>query len=450
MSAREAVCPTCGTKFDPMRSRHVRVREGKVMAFCKDACAAADVVALPAAPPAVKPPPVVEPSPKAKPEPKIEPKAALEPGPKAEGKKPPSTVVATSPSPSESTATSTTTSTSTSMSTSVAVVEADEEVPRLRPRRRWRAALAALAVIVVGGMAIAAIQMISPGTPSRVNAAPADRDMGPAEVAPPAPPGPTPREKATKVLQELMASPSPRIVRAAAIGMMRTCDGVAKGHLVESAKTEPSEIARLEVAYVLARCGDEDGRKTLVDALKSARRDVKADAARHLIALGDDAGLSFLHALLGVTQHRLGAAEALARRKDEKAIAALGTIHDGAHTEPDDKLRAAIALGLAGDAGVKEELRIALSDPRFRPAAAAALAELGDDFARDALVDGLGVPSLRVDSARALRRLSPNLDATPLVAPLIDALATERDNSQVSAAEALLVLTGPPADAEKP
>jgi HEAT repeat protein len=166
--------------------------------------------------------------------------------------------------------------------------------------------------------------------------------------------------------------------------------------------------------------------------------------------LGDDAGLNFLHALLGISQNRLGAAEALARKKDEKAIAALNTIHAGANTEPDDKLRAAIALGLAGDSTVKEELRIALSDPRFRPAAAAALAELGDDFAKDALVDGLGVPSLRVDSARALRRLSPNLDAAPLVAPLIDALAAERDNSQISAAEALLVLTGPQADAEKP
>jgi hypothetical protein len=60
------------------------------------------------------------------------------------------------------------------------------------------------------------------------------------------------------------------------------------------------------------------------------------------------------------------------------------------------------------------------------------------------------VPSRRVDAARALRRLSPNLDATPLVAPLLAALATERDNSQVSAAEAVLVLTGPAADAEKP
>jgi HEAT repeat protein len=252
------------------------------------------------------------------------------------------------------------------------------------------------------------------------------------------------------VLKELLASPSPRISRAAAIALARTCDGAARAHLAEATKTETSEIARLENAYVLARCGDDAAKQTLVVSLKNARRDVKADAARHLTALGDSSGLSFLHALLGVSQHRLGAAEALARTKDEKAVAALTTIHGATGTEPDDRLRAAIALGLAGDVSVKEELRIALADPRFRPAAAAALAVLGDDFARDALVDGLGVPSLRVDAARALRRLSPNLDATPLVAPLLAALATERDNSQVSAAEAVLVLTGPAADAEKP
>jgi HEAT repeat protein len=184
--------------------------------------------------------------------------------------------------------------------------------------------------------------------------------------------------------------------------------------------------------------------------LRSPRRDVKADAARHLIALGDDAGLDFLHTLLGVTQHRLGAAEALARRKDPKAMAALAAIHDAPGTEADDRLRAAIALGAGGTVAVAPELRTALADPRFRPAAAAALAELGDSAARDALVAGLGVPSLRVDAARALRRLSPDLDAAPLVTPLIDALATERDNSQVSAAEAILVLTGPAVDAEKP
>jgi HEAT repeat protein len=329
-----------------------------------------------------------------------------------------------------------------------AVIVEDEEVPRLAPRRRWRAALAALAVIVVGGMAIALVQNISPSSPSQVNAAPADREMAP--VVEPAVPVPTPRERATTVLRELMGSPSPRIARAAAIGLARTCDEAAKTHLTEASKTETSEIAALENAYVLARCGDGIARQALVHSLKSSRRDVKADAARHLVTLGDDTGLSFLHALLNVSQHRLGAAEALARKKDPKAVAALSAIHGAAGTEPDDKLRAAIALGLAGDASVTEELRAALADPRFRPAAAAALAELGDTSARDALVDGLGVPSLRVAAALALRRLSPDLDAAPLVAPLIDALATERDNSQVSAAEALLVLTGPRADAEKP
>ncbi|HUQ08495.1 MAG TPA: hypothetical protein VM261_38655 [Kofleriaceae bacterium] len=423
-SGREATCPSCGKTFDPMRSRHVRVKDGRVMAFCSEACKAADVVALP---------PVMAETTKLP--------ASYVPPAAAEPKRAAATKAVPAPAPVP-----------VAVPAPATVEVADdvvEEVPRLRPRRRWRAALAALAVIVVGGMAIALVQNISPSSPSRVNAAPADRELPPAPAVPAAP-VPSPREKATAVLKGLIASPSPRIARSAALALARTCDAAAKTHLVEATKTETSEIARLENAYVLARCGDDAAKQTLVVSLKNARRDVKADAARHLTALGDSSGLSFLHALLGVSQHRLGAAEALARTKDEKAVAALTTIHGAAGTEPDDKLRASIALGLAGDVSVKEELRIALADPRFRPAAAGALAELGDDFARDALVDGLGVPSLRVDAARALRRLSPNLDATPLVAPLLDALATERDNSQVSAAEAVLVLTGPAADAEKP
>lgn len=329
-------------------------------------------------------------------------------------------------------------------------------------RRRGRV-LALVAVIVLGGMAIAVVQAISPSSPSRVAADPTDADRArardwkgdirPAPTEPaPAPPTPAlaPRDRAIALLRELMTSTSPRIEREAAIALARTCDAGALAHLAAGASSEPSELARLVIAYTQARCGDAKGRATLAAALRSERRDVKADAARHLLALGDDAGLDFMHALLRVSQHRLGAAEALARRKDDKALAALAAIHSAEATEPDDRLRAAIALGLSGDATVAPELRTALDDPRFRPAAAAALAELHDPAARDALVAGLGVPSLRVDAARALRRLAPDLDAAPLVAPLLDALATERDNSQVSAAEALLVLTGPAADAERP
>ena len=184
--------------------------------------------------------------------------------------------------------------------------------------------------------------------------------------------------------------------------------------------------------------------------LKSTRRDARADAARHLTALGDDAGRSSLHALLKVSQHRLGAAEVLAPRRDDRARAVLTAIHGDAATEPADRMRAAIALGLLGEPAVAAELRAALADPRFRPAAAAALAALGDAAARDALVAGLGVPSLRVDAARALRRLEPGLDPEPLVAPLVAALATEHDAARITAAEAVLVLTGPVAEAERP
>ncbi|MBZ0239022.1 MAG: hypothetical protein K8M05_42320, partial [Deltaproteobacteria bacterium] len=327
MSAREATCPRCAKVFDPMRSRFVRVMDGKVVAFCSETCKAAEVVALPAA--AAKP---------------------VAPKPPSSSPSPPTTTTTTKTTTATATATaSPSASASASPSATSRPVTAAggddvEEVPRLRPQR-WKAALAALAVIVVGGMAIALVQQISPSSPTQVNAAPAEGGAPIPTLDRKAAPEPSPRERAVTVLKELMTSPSPRIARAAAIGLARMCDAGAKAHLVEATKTESSEIARLENAYVIARCGDDSGRQALVAALRSDRRDVKADAARHLVALGEDSGLAFLHALLGVSQHRLGAAEALAKRKDEKAVAALKSIHGASSTEPDDKLRAAIALG---------------------------------------------------------------------------------------------------------
>jgi len=45
-------------------------------------------------------------------------------------------------------------------------------------------------------------------------------------------------------------------------------------------------------------------------------------------------------------------------------------------------------------------------------------------------------------AARALRRLDPELDPAPLLPPLVAALASSKDTEQVGAAEAILLLTG--------
>src|SRR5689334_10320067 len=38
MQIEPATCPTCGTAFDPLRSRAVTVVDGRVRAFCSTAC----------------------------------------------------------------------------------------------------------------------------------------------------------------------------------------------------------------------------------------------------------------------------------------------------------------------------------------------------------------------------------------------------------------------------
>jgi hypothetical protein len=61
------------------------------------------------------------------------------------------------------------------------------------------------------------------------------------------------------------------------------------------------------------------------------------------------------------------------------------------------------------------------------------------------LVEQLASPALRVQAARALRRLVPDLDPTPLLADLALVVKAGRDIDQVSAGEAILLLTGPAA-----
>ncbi len=318
-------------------------------------------------------------------------------------------------------------------------------------------------------MAIALIQPISPSSPVPSSAAtdpagpraPAGAAADNPTTTPP-PTGSAPaapgalaapaaaRARALTVLRGLLTSPSTRVARDAALALARTCEPAARTQLASARAAETSELSRLAIDYTLARCADAPARQRLVSALTSARRDVKADAARALVNLGDDAGFGFLRTLLGVAQHRLGAAEALAPRRDPRALTVLTTVHADPRATSDDRLRAAIALTSAGDARLADTVRAALTDLRFRPAAAVALAQLGDPTAHDALVGGLAAPSLRVDAARALRRLAPDRDVTPLLPGLLAALDAERDASQASAAEALLILTGPATDAERP
>jgi HEAT repeat protein len=148
--------------------------------------------------------------------------------------------------------------------------------------------------------------------------------------------------------------------------------------------------------------------------------------------------------VLAVSSRRLGAAEHLAHLAEPRAVKTLEQLRADPRVSADDKARATIALGVAGHADVAPALREMLGDAHFNAFAAAALATLKDTAARPVLERQLESPVLRVRAARALRRLDPALDPRPLVAGLLEVTRTGRDTDQVEAAEAILLLCGPP------
>jgi len=378
-----STCPTCAEPIDPMRAPAVRIRGGRVVSYCSVACAD-------------NPSSVVR---------RAE-TAANEPGTGTEA-------------------------------------GAGTGTERTSHGSRRRQVLALCAAMICGGMAVAVLQAVSPGTPTRVDAAPVlPAPVAVERVVPPPDPIAV-RTRAQDALRVLMDSPSARVRRVAAIALSRSRDPAALTALATALRDERGDVVRLEIAHALGRAGDARGVAALGQALKTGSTDVKNEAARLLLQLGDDRGLSRLRALLAVSQHRLGAAEALAAAGDDKAIALLREVHREA-TTPEVRLRAAVALGRAGraDDAIRADLRAALTDGHFNAGAAAALAGLGDDSAAPVLTSQLAVPPLRTDAAVALRRLEPDLDPIPLLPPLAAALDTD-DRNALSAAESILILTAP-------
>jgi HEAT repeat protein len=274
--------------------------------------------------------------------------------------------------------------------------------------------------------------------------------------APPAPPPPPPtyvpaeaNRRAVDVLRAHLAVESLRVRRVAAAALGRQADPQAITTLLELLPTEQSEIAKLDIAYGLARATDARGLEILVAGLKSARRDVKAEAARLLASLRDARAASTPSALASLPQFRISASEKLAVLGNKPAIARLEKIRLDEQAPEEDRKRATIALGYAGQGSVVEPLRALLPDPRFNVGAAGALAVLGDASGRALLIGRLSLSSLRVEAAVALRRLEPALDASSILHPLMVSLASEKDTERVEAAEAVLILTSPAAMAER-
>jgi HEAT repeat protein len=321
-----------------------------------------------------------------------------------------------------------------------------------------------LVVFVVGGMVLALFPLVSPSTPARLDAAEEeargralqrrDGEFPDAGAPPPIVDAAVDvvavaASRAQAVLTALLASASVEARIAAASALARTGDASVLPVLTDLLRVEPSEITQLSIAYALARAGDDGGKRHLVRALRSPRRDVRADASQLLAQLGDPAGHTTLLSLLELSGHRLGAADALARTRDPRALKVLEAVRADAAASTHDRARAIIALGRAQQQEVVPELRKLLADPRFNAGAARALAELGHDSATAVLVQQLAVPSLRVGAAVALRRLGGSGPPASHLAGLALELDATRELDRALAAEAILILTGPKAWAER-
>ncbi len=454
-------CPACGKPIEALWKGVTKIVDGKITQFCSPACAAAGVATGAPAPaaPGPKPAAAAKPTAAAKPSPTPSPTPSPSPSPT------PTPTPSSTPSPSPTPTPSPSPKAAAATRSAAAAPDDDEHTPPPRRatdlrRRRNRRALWLAAGIVAGGMAVAIIQTFSPAAPTDVRAARDDVRAGgavpadaPAEAAPDA--GVTPldaataRARAEQALRALLPSPSTRIAREAAMALSRTGDAEAVEALARLLETESSTITRLEVAYALARAGDARGGKALHAGLRGATRDVRADAARWLALLGDQAAVPVLEQMMAISQYRLGAAETLARLGHARALAVLDAALASPRTSHEDRMRALVALGRAGRADVAPGLHEILDDGMYNVGGAAALARLGDRVAEPRLREQLEVPTLQVGAALGLRRLDPALDPLPLLPALVAALDGEKDTARVSAAEAILILVGPPSIAER-
>ncbi|WP_428264243.1 HEAT repeat domain-containing protein [Haliangium sp.] len=411
-------CPACKAPIDPARAPVARVRDGRVVTFCSTACAEA------------------------------------KPAPTAANRTGATTATATTTAPAR---------TQLRAATAPPVAEHEDRYDLRRstpPGRRRGRVIALSAAMMAGGMVITVMSAVSPSTPTDVSAA--SQPRAPRAAAPvPAPASPTqpaetrsapadPNElnlRAREILGELMSSPSARVQRIAAmaaarLGAEHSADAMA--HLRQALDEEASDLGRIEIAYALARGGDAAGREDLVEALKHDRRDVRLDAARSLVRLGDDSGDRVLKRMLRLRTHRLGAAGLLARRGVEDGTEVLHEVLEDDDASHELVMRATVALGRAGDSSVRDRLVEILEDGRYHVGAADALAALGDRSAVPALIRQLDLPALRVRAALGLRRLGEQPDLAKLAA----AMEEGGEAARVSAAEAMLILTGPRSLAE--
>ncbi len=433
-------CPTCGKPLDATRAPVARVRGARVVTYCSVACADGGGTGLAAGSQTRAPAIAAELS--------AAPVAVEKPKPDKEAPRP-------APPPVEAERVKRPDEARIS-SEMMAVAPLRAET---RPSRRGRGLfLVVLTMLLGAGVAFLLLEVWPLGAAEQSGAA-APRAIEPKELpvepteppaAAPAPPAPqTPDREAlyraaVAELGLLAKSSSPRVKRLAAQALARTGDAAALTELRALLGEEQSQLGRIQIAYALARAGDKAALEELKSQLGAERRDVRLDAAKSLVQLGDDGGRKTLRAMLPLENYRLGAAGLLARLKDEDGLKALRA-EVAKNSSAENVMRAVVALGRAGQGDVQEQLRTIVNDRRYNVGAADALAALGDSAAVEPLTRQLGLSAMRVQAALWLRRLDQKVD----LAPLQGALESGDEASRVSAAEALLVLAGPANLAER-
>jgi hypothetical protein len=320
-----------------------------------------------------------------------------------------------------------------------------------RPRSKAFTAFLVFVLLVVAGGALGYKYLYlehrwifakhQPATPAALTPKPTP---APVTTAADAGSGLTPQsavDRAQTVLRSLLRKSSPRVQQKAALALARTRDPEAVKWLADALASETERAPKMDIAYALGRAGDKRGPDALA-ALLTSDRDARLYAAKKLAQLHDKRAVATLVNYLSVSQNRLGVAAWLAPFDEPQALKALDEARNDPKS-PDKQAEAAIALGTAKHAEATPQLRELLKNPDWKGPAARALAELHDPAARPVLVEQLASAQLRVDGALALRRLEPNLDAKPLIEPLVAALDLDKDVEQISVAETILLLAGP-------
>ena len=417
------VCPTCNTPLDPAHAPIARVRGARVVTYCSSSCATNAVAG----------------GAKVSPDTEETVADALD---LAKFESPP--VESASEEAEEA--------------PPAAHESADAEAELVRAARsgwlsgsRRRRVLWASAAIMVGGMAVAIIPVISPTASSSVSAADSTpsvrglledskRTTPPPEVVVPAPAKLGDKELRAAAIAELekaLVDGSARDQRLAGIALARLSHPRAASVLGRLLKSETSDLSRVDIAYGMALGGADAGRSYLVGQLKSKRRDVRIDAARRLVQLGDDAGRATLVQMLSIRSHRLGASMVLAQLGDERGIAVLRETLGDVNSSHENKMRSAVGLGRSGDSSTREYLESILKEGKYVVDAAGALAALGETSATPALLRQLELTSMRVQAAESLKKIGQKVDLAPMAA----ALEAGSTDGRIAVAEAILILT---------